>query len=132
MSQENVERVRRGFEAFERGDLETLFDLLDPQIVWHQPDDLPDRVTAHGHAGMEQIMGRWLDGWEEYSIDVEELIDAGDRVVVVQRTRGKGKGSGIEVEMREAHVYEIRDGKAVEVWEYRTKDEALEAVGLSE
>jgi uncharacterized protein len=129
MSQENVDGVRRGFEALQRGDLEALFDLLDTQIVWHQPEDLPDRVTAHGHAGLERIMGRWLGEWDEYSIELEELIDAGDRVVVVQRIRGKGKGSGVEVEMREAHVYEIRDGKAVEVWEYRTKEEALKAVG---
>ncbi len=132
MSQENVEGVRQGFEAMNRGDLDGLLDMLDPDIVWHQPADLPDAVVAHGHAGLMDIMQRWLEEWDEYSVELEELIDAGDRVVVVQRIRGKGKGSGVETEMREAHVYKIRERRPVEAWQYRTKEEALEAVGLRE
>jgi ketosteroid isomerase-like protein len=131
MTQENVEGVRRGFDCLARGDLEGLFALLDPDIIWHQPSDLPDRVTARGHAELGTIMGRWIGEWDNYRVELEELIDAGDCVVAVQTIRGKGKGSGVETQMREAHVYKVQDGRAVEVWEYRTKEEALSAVGLS-
>jgi ketosteroid isomerase-like protein len=63
---------------------------------------------------------------------VKEFIDAGDYVVAAVRVHGRGRASGAPFEEHEVHVLRLRDGKATELREYRTKAEALEAVGLSE
>jgi len=70
--------------------------------------------------------------FDDVRLSVEELIDAGDRVVVVLRLHGRVRGSTQEVEMSETHVLTMRDGKVTEIHEYQTKAEALKAVGLEE
>jgi hypothetical protein len=74
-------------------------------------------------------------GWDtvvDPGCEAEKLMDVGERVVVRWRGWGKGRGSGIPVDWREAHTYARRDGKVVEVREYRTWQKALEAAGLRE
>jgi ketosteroid isomerase-like protein len=65
-------------------------------------------------------------------LELEELIDAGEQVVAVQRLSGRGKASGIETKIRFAVVYTIRNGKIVRGREYWERAQALEAVGLRE
>lgn len=65
-------------------------------------------------------------------MEVEEIIDAGDRVVVVLRLHGRVRGSTREVDLSETHILTMRDGKATEIREYPTKAEALKAVALEE
>ena len=132
MSQENLDRVREAYEFVER-EHEPDFDLLDPDIRWHTRTDLPDTATHIGHDGAATLFAEWFGGaFGDIHVDVEELFDAGDRVVVVLRLRGRVKGSAHEVAMSETHVLTMRDGKVVEIQEYPTKAEALEAVGLVE
>ena len=71
--------------------------------------------------------------WESFHGELEELIDAGDKVVSAVMMRGKGKGSGVDVEMRVFQVWTVRDSQVVRlVGGYRDRSEALEAAGLSE
>jgi ketosteroid isomerase-like protein len=72
------------------------------------------------------------DHFDNLRLEPEELIDAGDRVVAVQRLSGRAKGSGIETELRFAVVYTISGGKIVRGREYMTREQALEAIGLDE
>ncbi len=65
-------------------------------------------------------------------MDAEQLIDAGDQVVVVVRDGGRLKDSGSEIWNRFVHVWTVRDGKVIRWASYGDKDAALEAVGLSE
>jgi uncharacterized protein len=132
MSQENVELVRGGHEAFARGDVDAVLGGLDPEIEVRPPREFPGEDSYHGHAGFLAYSERWVGSWEEYRLIPEEFIDAGDRVVVAYRAVGRGKGSGIEVETRMAHVWTIREGKAVRLEMFRTPAEALEAAGLRE
>ena len=132
MSQENVDRVRESY-AFVDREREPDFDLLHPDIRWHTRADLPDTATHRGHDGVATLMAEWFGGaFDDVHVDVEELIDAGDRVVVVLRLRGRVTGSAHEVDMFETHVLTMRDGKVTEIHEYQTKAEALKAVGLEE
>jgi ketosteroid isomerase-like protein len=131
MSEENVERMRKGYEFVDREHAPN-FDLIHPDILWHTRADLPDTATYRGHDGAATLMAEWFGAFDDLHVDVEELIDAGDRVVVVLRLHGRVRGSDHEVDMSETHVLTIRDGKVSEVYEYPTKAEALKVVGLDE
>lgn len=131
MSQENVEIVRGGYQSFNRTH-ELDVDAVHPSIEWHTRDDLPDSGTHRGSAGVAQLFSSWVEAFEDLRVDPEELIDADDFVVAVVRLRGRVRGSDQDVEMEETHVWRHLDGKAIEVREYQTKAEALEAVGLAE
>ena len=76
-----------------------------------------------------QPVRSWLETFPLITLDVHELLDAGDCVIAVTTLHGRGSASGLEVEDDYVFVYRMRDGLAIEGWEYRTKDEALAAVG---
>jgi ketosteroid isomerase-like protein len=130
MSQENVELVRRGFEHLLTTG-EPLWASIAPDIVV-QDHHSPDQDVYEGHAGLGQWLGDWDAAWDEWSIELDRLVDAGDSVVAIYRMRVKGKGSGVELDVSEAQVWEIRGARAVRLHIYGTVAEALEAVGLSE
>src|SRR6266566_7674162 len=95
MSQENVELVRRAWEAWEREDIEGLFALYDPAIVWDQTHYSEGIAGVyHGHEGVRHFCRQWLDPFETYWAHAEAFIDAGDNVIVEVRQGGRGKASG--------------------------------------
>jgi ketosteroid isomerase-like protein len=137
MSQENVEIVRRAFEEFTRGGWEPLFDSFwAPEIVWDMsPSDIAGLGIYHGHDEVRSFFEDWFstfpfDEWEQ---ELEDLIDCGDQVVVaLTRQRGRGSASGVSVELEYAQVVTLRESKIVRVVVYTDREQALEAVGLSE
>ena len=134
MSRENVEVVRRLWEAAERQDDQAVYALYDPAIVWASTINGPLEVGGHyhGHEGVRQFFLDWLESFETYQAQAETFIDAGGRVLVGYRVSGRGKGSGVEVEMLRWNVYEVRNGLVTRLEIFETKAEALEAVGLRE
>jgi ketosteroid isomerase-like protein len=132
MSQENVELVRRRFDAFNRGDLATMIELTDPDAIWWDRAD--DPWGAIPHRGRDACIQHLVEILEdaELQADPEEFIDAGDRVVVAVHLAGRGRTSGAAFEEHEFHVFTLRDGKVTETREYRDRAEALEAAGHSE
>jgi ketosteroid isomerase-like protein len=74
----------------------------------------------------------WLEVLEDFRADLDEVIDAGDQTISVAVVRGRGSASGVEVAEPYVFLRTWRDGKTVEVREYRTKQEALNAAELQE
>ena len=133
MSHENVEIVRALFEAWGRGGLDALAEFWDARIDWRAAEGaLDDAGPIHGVDAMRAYVQDWLDDFDELRVEAEELIDAGEQVVAVQRISGRAKASGIKTDIRYAVVYTIRDGKIVRGREYWERAQALEAVGLRE
>jgi ketosteroid isomerase-like protein len=132
MSQENVEFVRGFFERIGRG--EEPWDLLPPDFVIDLSRRLMDPAMLRGPDGIRafyrDLDAAWADGAR---LEVEELIDAGDKVLVLIRFGGRGKMSGAEVEALVWNLWAFRDGEPVR-WTYlgEGRAEALEAVGLAE
>jgi len=96
-SQENVDILRRGYEAFNRADIDTVMGLMDPDIEWQEPDveGLPQRGTHHGpEAVATDVFGQIVGNWDDFQAVAEEFLDAGDRVVVLCHFQGRGKASG--------------------------------------
>ena len=77
-------------------------------------------------------LAAWLEAWDDYEFEVEELHAAGDKVVAVLRESGRSKGGGVPVKQRFTQVLTFRDGKQIRAVTYATRDEALEVAGLSE
>ncbi|MEA2140153.1 MAG: uncharacterized protein QOC91_252 [Solirubrobacteraceae bacterium] len=135
MSQENLEIVRAAWEAWERGDMEAIFALYDPAIVWDQTHYGAGELSGvyHGHDGIKQFFRAWLAPFESYYAHAQEFVDAGEAVLVQIRQGGRGKQSGADVQMPPyLQVYRLRDGLAVRIEVYSERAAALKAVGLEE
>jgi ketosteroid isomerase-like protein len=141
MSRENVDLVRGMYEAWLRNG-RAVFDnpaatgIYHPEFELH-PDPDADWVgvdeTYRGSEGMRKYMTVVYEAFEDYRPEVEDLLDVGDTVVTLAIEHGRGRDSGAEVQAaRTAHVWTIRDGKAVRLDLYLDRARALEAVGLSE
>jgi ketosteroid isomerase-like protein len=135
MSQENVEIMRRYYEAWfrrdpsEMGTLDPGIELHpDPENEWVGIDDLyrvPEGVLAY--------MRTVEDAIEDYRPEVEQLLDAGDKVVTLAVESGRGRGSGAEVRsLQTAHVWTMREGRASRLDLYNDRSRALRAAGLEE
>src|SRR5215203_6042093 len=133
MSQENVEIVRNFYGMIDRGDAEA-WDLLPPDFVIDLSRRRIDPVMLRGpdelRAFYRDLDAPWAGGAK---LEVEELIDAGDKVLVLIRFGGRGKMSGAEVDVRVWNLWMFRDGEPV-AWIYFGEDraEALEAARLPE
>jgi ketosteroid isomerase-like protein len=130
MSEENVAVVRRGLERFMKtGEvLEETFDVESLEVHDH---DILDGRDYRGAEGFMQWLEDWSAAWEEWSLDPEEYIDAGERVIVVAKMHARGRGSGVEVDRQDALLYELRDGLIFRIDYFNNRSEALTAAGLA-
>jgi uncharacterized protein len=131
VSAENVELVREALDAFLAGDVERSLEFAHPDIVTFRAPPLPDSQTYHGREGVLQTWEDWTADFEDFEMDVEQLIDAGDRVVVGIVQRGRGRSSGAPVEGRFWLVYTLADAKIVRFDIFNDRLQALEAAGLA-
>ena len=127
MAEANVDVLRRGYAALNRGDLSVVLELLHPEIEWHEPSPSPDAGTHRGRESFERFLRGWLESFEEFRVEPERIVDRGDRLVAVVRQTGKGRSSGAEVDARLAHVRTIADGKAVRWEAFADPEEAVRA-----
>ena len=132
MSQENVDTVRRAYEHF-RATGDVLPEALDLDFVWDMSKfgGWPERQTYPGIEGARQFLADWSESWEDWEVEqLDDLRDAGDRVVGAYRQRGRAKATGMPLEMDFAQVWTFRDDKLIRMEMYASAQEALEAVGL--
>jgi uncharacterized protein len=130
MSQKNVELVKQGYEALDRGDFAAALEGFDPNVEWWDRGDSLSTTVIRGHDGMRRAWAEIAESFADWRMEPKEFIDAGDYVVVPLDHVLRGRASGASVEGHEVHVHRLRDGKVIELREYNEKDEALKAVGL--
>jgi ketosteroid isomerase-like protein len=90
------------------------------------------RRTYPGLEGFRQNWLDWLEPWATYRAEIDEVIDLGERVLVLIRNYGRRLDIDAEVELRGASICTIREGKIARWEDYAIRDEALEAAGLSD
>jgi ketosteroid isomerase-like protein len=118
----------RGFEAFNRGELDALAELLHDDVVAVVPDSLANSGVYHGHEGFTRMLAHWVEPWEELQIDVLELIEEGDAVLAPVVQHGRGRGSGVEISMRVVFLLRFRDDRVDFYRLCETLEEAREHV----
>jgi ketosteroid isomerase-like protein len=133
-SDDTVEVVRRAWEAWERGDMQAVFDFYDPAVEWDMSEsDVPDMGVFRGHDGVRRFFREWMAPFDDYYAHAEDFTLGSEGVLVRMRQGGRGKESGVDVEMPPLwQLYRLRAGRAVRVEIYREEDRALEAAGLAE
>ena len=112
-----------------------LEEFIDPEIEWTGPREFPDLAeTHHGYAGVARYAAKIGEAIDDYRMMPERFMDAGDdRVLVFSREGGRGKGSGAQVQTHlTAHLWTLKNGRAVRMQSYWERADALEAVGLTE
>lgn len=134
MSRENVEIVRRAYEAWDQGVYPEFIAMLDAEIELVLPKGGLNEGTQRGHGAVRQVLESYVESFENLRVEPEQFFDNEDRVVVFVRISGQGRGSGVQLEVRPAHVLTLRGGKVrrLEAFPERERHTALEVVGLSE
>jgi ketosteroid isomerase-like protein len=135
MSKENVEAFKRGVGAMNRGDIEGMLEVCDPEVAWRDAINVMfgGEATLHrGHAAVRELFRDLYESFAEIDADYRDLRDLGDRLVSLGQLRMRGKESGAETESPVAALTEWRDGKVIRVLTYLDHTEALEAAGLRE
>ena len=129
MSQENLEIVRRCYEAFARQRFPS--EEFADEIEWTTSPDLPDAGTYRGRENVQQYFAEWVAGWDEVRNEPTELIDAGDRVVAMVHGTFRLTEDARPFESDYAQLWRLHGGLVVSV-QVMSGAEALEAAGLSE
>lgn len=129
MSRENVEIVRRVYDAANRNDWDAAFRDAHPEF-----EATFQRGPAAGtHRGRESLQTILLDqraAFDSWIVEVLEVHESGERVVAIVRSRLRPKGSSAEFEFRNGHIWTIRDGTILSLVGYPSPEDALEAAGL--
>ena len=106
--------------------------MYDAAAEWHTAADEPDRRVYRGLAELRDLVQSLAGPWEgrfSGGMEFEEFIDRGEWVVVPWRARWRGKQSGVPTDVRETYAVRVVEGRIAAVREYRTREQALEAVG---
>ena len=130
MSEENVELHRRAFDAFNRRDLAVWLELADPEVELIPLNLELEGGSYHGHDGVRSFWRDYLTVFPDFTVELDELRDAGPVTIAVARLRGHGTGSEVPFERPIWQVVEWRDGKCVRWRSFRSEAAALEAAGL--
>jgi ketosteroid isomerase-like protein len=133
MSRESVEIAKRGIDAFNRRDVDSIVELATADFEWFPA--LPETVEGSGYRGREGIETYLIevhDTWEEYRLVADEFRDLGDRVLMLGRIEGRGRGSGVNVDTPWGGIFDFRDGRVWRVRSYLDHGDALRAAGLFE
>jgi ketosteroid isomerase-like protein len=118
--------VRRGYEAFNEGDVESTLALVHSDIEWRTylvPG--PGGGNYRGYDGVRELWADVRNIFVDYRNDPEQMIEIGDKVVSFICIRGRGARSGVEVEARIAHVFTFHEGKILRVESFEDREEAL-------
>ena len=124
MSRENVELVRRIYDAWDRE--ESARDFIAADMEYVNPSYAVEPGTRHGRKSLGVVRGTY----EDFEIEVERIIDAGDETVVLAHFTASGSGSGVPVAGEHGYVWTVRNGLAVRFQWFQSHREALEAAGL--
>jgi ketosteroid isomerase-like protein len=132
VSRENVETMRELFARFAAGDRDSWRQVFSEDVIWDTTGaSMAGAGTYHGHEGAERFFTEWLGAWREPTVELVELIDAGDSVVVTFRWTGRGKASGVETQQTFWGIYDFRDGMVVRYRQFESRETALAAAGDS-
>ena len=136
MSQEHIDLIRRGFEAFNRGDWDAALQFVDEDVVWGAYlASMDGERVIFGHESLRRTWQAQREdlGGEDFKIEARGIRDLGAGSLIVQlRVTGRGSASGVPVELEYVQLWTIRSGRVVRLDNFASEAEALEAAGLPE
>jgi ketosteroid isomerase-like protein len=125
MPPENTDIVVRLIDAWNQRDLEAALGEMHPEC---EVRPVEATETLRGHDGVAAAFRDWFEAFEQFTIEPEDFIAHGDRVLVPMRQRARGKGSGLEIEERFFQLFTVREGKIFRFEEYSEEADARKAL----
>lgn len=130
MSRENVEIIHRAVAAWNARDMDRWLEMCAPDVEVIFPREVPEPGPFHGRDELRAWAEGFMTAWDEFELEIRQVIPAGEQVVVEVYSRGHGRETGIEFEQIDWHVFSVRDGTIVRWRNYWTRAEAFEAAGV--
>jgi ketosteroid isomerase-like protein len=123
---DRIERVREAYRAFSEGDFESAIEALDERVEWWPPATSLEPQPLHGREAVLEYLKPNIFSMQ--SAEPREVIEEGDRILVVARVRARGRESGIEFELTNFHLWEVEGDRVVRFRPYEDRAEALAAL----
>lgn len=121
MSHENVTLIKNLYDAFAAGDVPGVLGAMSPEIIWNEANNFP-YADGNPYVGPDAILSgvfaRIMNEWNDFAVEVDEFLDAGDSVIALGRYTGTFKGTGKSQNTQTAHVWRISHGKIVRFQQY--------------
>ena len=125
----DVEALRAAYDALNRGQLDAALAPLAEDAEWQESPELPGSDRYRGRETIRSFLTGFLESWEEFRQEIEDVVVAGERVCLMIHLVARGRGSGAQVDARYAHVWTLRDGVGVRVEAYYEREAALSSLG---
>jgi ketosteroid isomerase-like protein len=120
----DLDKLKGLYEDWDRGDFSGHSEIFHPEMT-SETFEMGEPIQSESYDGFIENMREWLSTWERpLTIEAEDFIQAGARILVLIHWSGRGKGSGVEIEGRGAHLWTFREGRVVSHETYRDRDEA--------
>jgi uncharacterized protein len=131
VSSTDLQLIRRLYEVWNGpAGMRAALDLFDPSVEYVNPEGAVEPGTRHGHAGIVGVLQALDSAFSDYTHELHELIDGGDRVVALTTFKACGRDSGAWVEVPEQHVWTLRNGRIVRIEWFHDERKAKKAAGL--
>jgi ketosteroid isomerase-like protein len=132
VQQSNVDRLRPVYEEWGRGNWTPRFDVYADDMEWGWSDEFPGLAGVYSDPSLRsRRLREWLSEWDDWRCEAEEFVTNGEFVVVLARYSGRGKESGVTVDTEGAHLWQMRDGRAIRLEVFSSRSKALAAAGLA-
>src|SRR5262245_34447019 len=118
MSQTNIQIVQKGYADFGRGDIPAVLSILDANVEWVIPGDVPDSEAYHGPTEVATFFQLVRDTWDFQAFEPRDFIAPGDAVVALGMYTATGRRTKKQITAEWAMLWRFRDGKVVYFREY--------------
>ena len=132
MSAANVALIKGIYDGFAAGDVGAVLGAMSPDIVWNEAENFPyadGNPYVGPQAVAEGVFARCIGEWDGFAVNAEEIIDAGDTIIVLGRYGGSYKATGKAMNPQLVHVWRVADGKAVAFQQYVDTLQVARAIG---
>lgn len=131
----NADLVRDIYEAFERGDMETVLGSMDARVSWREAESSPYNMQGQTWIGpaavVENLFARLPADWESLAVSPVSYDESGDRVIVEGRYEGKSSSTGKSLNAQFCHIWNVADGKVTAYQQYTDTAQFQEAMGVA-
>jgi ketosteroid isomerase-like protein len=131
MSAEKIALVERFVEAFNRRDVDSVLDHLDPEVELHEWPEAPGARSYRGPGGVRDALDSWFEAWEWMRVEIRDIRELDDDLFITLHQRAKGRNSAVEVEIESYNLYTVDDGKVTCMRLFTDREAAERAAGIA-